>query len=75
MSTKMKSRYGMSHKEQREAVKRGFMPSAAEAKAYGRDPSMTRKEWTKRQRWSARQARVHCKALPMYDMDGSYYHE
>lgn len=72
---KMTSRFGMSHREAREAVKAYHMPSAEETKAYGRDPSMSRKEWQRRQRWSSRQYRVHYKSLPVYDMDGSYYHE
>ena len=72
---KLKSRFGLSHSEQRRAVKAGVIPSAAEVKAYGKDPGFSRKEWQRRQRWSLRQSRVHEKSLPMYDMDGSYYHE
>lgn len=72
---KMKSRFGMSHSAMRDAVKKGFLAGADETRAYGRDPSMTRKEWTRRQRWSLRQLHTHEKSLPVFDMDGSYYHE
>lgn len=75
MSTKLKSRFGTSHAESRQLVKAGIVPSAAEAKAYGRPPEMTRREFQRRQRWSNRQARCHEKTLPTYDMDGSFYHE
>lgn len=71
---KMTSRFGLSNKEGREAVKKGFKASAAETRSYGRDPSMSRKEWSKRQRWSNRQSRVYWKGLPLFDMDGSYFH-
>lgn len=71
---KMKTRFMTSHREMRELVKKGILPGAAETKAYGRDPSMTRKQWTRLHRMSNRQIRVMEKGLPMYDMDGSYYH-
>ena len=71
---KMKSRFAMSNKDQREAVKAHVIPSAAEVKAMGRDPSMTRREWQRQQRMSMRQMRVYFKRQPMFDMDGSYYH-
>jgi hypothetical protein len=72
---KMSSRFGMSRKEEREAVKAHLLPSSAESKAYGRDPGFSAREWGRRQRWSLRQSRVHNKSLPLFDMDGSYYHE
>lgn len=72
---KMTSRFGMSHKDEREAVKAHLLPSSAEAKAYGRDPGFSAKEWSRRQRWSLRQSRTHHKSLPMFDMDGSYFSE
>jgi len=72
---KLKSRFGISHAESRQLVKAGLIPSAAEAKAYGRPPEMTRREFQRRQRWSLRQARSHEKALPRFDMDGGYFSE
>lgn len=71
---KMKSRFGISHREQRNLVKIHMIASAEETKAYGRDPSMSRKEWGRHQRMSLRQLRVYYKRQPMFDMDGSYYH-
>lgn len=81
---KMTSRFGMSHNEARRAVKAGFIACAAEAgfiacaaeaACYGRDPSFSRKEWQRRQRWGLRRLRTHKKGLPLFDMDGSHYHE
>lgn len=72
---KMTSRFGMSRRESREAIKHGYMPSEAEVKCYGRDPSMPRRVWQKRQRWSQRQLRTHYKGLPERDMDGSVFRE
>lgn len=71
---KMTSRFWHSHKAINEAVKNRFIPSAAEAKAYGRDPSYSAKQWRKLQRMSLRQSRVHQRGRPVYDMDGGYYH-
>lgn len=72
---KMGSRFGMSHKNEKEAVKKGVIPGAAEVKAMGRNPSFSATEWSKHNRKSLRQIRSHEKNLPVYDMDGSYFHE
>ena len=72
--TKMLSRFGHSHKQTRQAVKKGYIMGAAEAKAMGRDPRYSAKQWRKMQRMSLRQARVYMRSLPLYDMDGGYYH-
>ena len=71
---KMKSRFDMSHKDIRQAVKSGMIPCDGEMKAYGRDPHYSSKEWARLQRMSLRQRRVLEKSIPMFDMDGSYYH-
>jgi len=73
--TKMTSRCGVSHKHERELAKQGIIPSAAEAKVMGRDPSMSAKERSRRARWSLRQWRVREKRLPVHDMDGLFYEE
>ena len=72
--SKMTSRFGLSHAGERHAVKAGVIPSATEVKAYGREADVSAKWWSKLQRMSLRQLRVLNKGLPMYDMDGSYYH-
>lgn len=71
---KMTSRFGLSHSEERKAIKSGFMPSEQEAKCYGRPLEFSAKYWSKLRRMSSRQMRTHEKGLPMFDMDGSYYH-
>lgn len=72
---KMTSRFGVSQKQTRDAVKQGLVGSALEAKYYGRDPRFSATEWSRRQRMSNRQRLVYERGLPLFDMDGSYYHE
>lgn len=72
MAKKLSSRFGMSHKGIREAVKAGVIPSAKQSReefvaCYGRNA------WNRLQ-VSNRIARTRDKATPVYDMDGSYYH-
>ena len=54
---KMTSRFGLSHSAERQAVKQGIMPGAAEVKAMGRDSIFTAKEWKRRQRLGLRRLR------------------
>lgn len=71
---KMTSRFGMSRNAMVAAVKAGYAPSAQEARAYGKPPEYSAKYWRKIQRMSNRQIRTHEKSLPLFDMDGGYYH-
>jgi hypothetical protein len=71
---KIVSRFGMSHRNGRDCVKRGIIPSSNEYKSMGRDPTFSAKQWRRQNRMSLRQLRVFNKSLPMYDMDGSYFY-
>lgn len=71
---KMTPRFGMSKREEREAVKSDFMPGEPEVKAYGRPSEFSAKYWSKLRRMSNRQIRTHEKSLPLVAMDGGYYH-
>lgn len=65
---KMTSRFGMSKREEREAVKSGYMPSEPEVKAYGRPLEFSAKYWSKLRRMSNHQIRTHEKSLPLVAM-------
>lgn len=71
---KMTSRFGMSRNESRAAVKSGCMPSEQEVMANGKPLEFSAKCWSKLRRMSSRQLRTLEKGLPVFDMDGSYYH-
>jgi hypothetical protein len=71
---KMTSRFNYSDKDMREMIKKGLLPGAEEIRSCGRDPSYSAKQWRKLQRMSRRQSRVYERSLPIYDMDGGYYH-